>query len=250
MLILFTAGLLGGMINAIAGGGGILMYPALLAVGVPPINANATVSLAVLPGVLSATFGYKAQFRKIPKYFLWLVVPCMAGAFFGARLLASINPETFASLSPWLVLSAVVLLALQARIHRLIVNEKRLVKQVRRLAVPMLFVVVSVLSVYGGFFGAGFGLMMLVVLGFSRLKNAYQMSAVKNLCGVGITLVASVYFASKGLLDLPSGSMVAAGTVVGGYSGARLSQKISSHTVHDLTVITGLIISAVLLFNS
>ncbi len=249
-LLLFIPGIIGGAINAIAGGGGIILYPALLAVGIPPINANATVSFAVLPGAVAATVGYRQHLAQVAKHFLWLILPCMVGAFFGARLLATIHPDTFASLSPWLVLSAVILLALQSRINHIILSEKRLIKTTRRIAVPLLYLVVFGLAIYGGFFGAGFGLMMLVVLGFSSLKNQYRMSAVKNLCGIGISSVAASYFALHGLLSISSGCAVAAGTIVGGYSGSRLSQKISTHLVHDLTVAIGLIIAIVLLVKN
>lgn len=223
------------------------MYPALLAAGVPPINANATVSFAVFPGTVSATYGYKKHLGKVSKHFLWLIAPSMFGAFFGARILTKLNPESFAKLSPWLVLSAVLLLALQAKIHKLIVNEKRLVKTTKRIAIPLLFIVVFGLAVYGGFFGVGFGLMMLVVLGFSSLKNSYELSAIKNLSGVGVSAVAASYFALHGLIDVTTGLVVASGTLVGGYTGSKLSQKISSHMVHDLTVVLGLIISIVLI---
>ena len=246
-LLLFIPGLLGGIINSIAGGGGILMYPALLAAGVLPINANATVSFAVFPGAASAAFGYKKQLQNISKHFLWLIVPSMFGAFFGARILTKLNPETFSRLSPWLVLSAVLLLALQAKIHKLIVNEKRLVKTTQRIAIPLLYMVVFGLAIYGGFFGVGFGLMMLVVLGFTSLKNSYELSAIKNLCGVGISAVAASYFALHGLIDINTGLIVACGTLVGGYTGSKLSQKISSHMVHDLTVVIGLVISIILI---
>ena len=247
ILILFISGVLGGIINAIAGGGGILMYPALLAAGVAPINANATVSFAVFPGAVSATLGYRKHLEKVAKHFLWLIVPCMLGSFFGARFLANINPAKFAELSPWLVLSAVILLALQARIQSLIVDDKRIVNTTKKIAIPLLFIMVFVLAVYGGFFGVGFGLMILVVLGFTNLKNSYELSAVKNLCGIGVSFVAASYFAAHGLLDIPSGVVVAMGTIAGGYGGSRMSQHISSKMVHNLTVALGLIISVVLI---
>lgn len=249
VIILIGAGFLGGVINAVAGGGGILMYPALLAAGVSPVSANATVSLAVFPGTAAAVYGYRAQFKHVAKYFIMLIIPCMVGAFFGARLLTHIDPETFEAISPWLVLSAVILLALQARIHQLIVNEKRLIKTTRRIAIPLLYLVVFGLAIYGGFFGAGFGLMILVVLGLSNLKNSYQMSAVKNVCGIGITIVASTYFALNGLINVHGAALLAVGTSIGGYSGARLSQKLSSHLVHNLTVVIGFVIALVLLIK-
>lgn len=242
-LILLIAGTAGGIINAIAGGGAILMFPALLFAGLSPINAAATVSLAVFPGSVSSVVGYKKQFKTIPKHFLWLVLPSALGAAIGAQILININPKTFETFVPWLVLSAVLLLGLQARIHRVIVSKRQLVKTTARLAIPILYVSVLVLSIYGGFFGAGFGLMLLAFLGFSRLKNSYQMSAVKNLCGVAITLIAGIYFLKSGLIDLKLGLTLAAGCVVGGYGGAKLSQKVSSHSVHNISLLIGVLVT-------
>lgn len=244
--ILFLAGFLGGIINAIAGGGAILIFPAFLLAGLAPVNATATISLAVLPGTVSSAFGYKDRLATVPKHFLWLMVPSAIGAAVGAQFLIGINTETFESIVPWLVLSAVILLGLQAKIHRAIISQKQLVKTSSRLGIPILFTSVFILSVYGGFFATGFGLMLLAILGLSRLKNSYQMSAVKNLCGVALTLVSAAFFISSGLLDLRLGLIAAGGTLIGGYIGAKLSQKVSSHTVHNISLLIGISITVYL----
>lgn len=248
-ILLVGAGILGGMINAVAGGGGIIMYPALLASGLPPIIANATASLVVWPGSLTSAYGYRKDLRKVPRGYLWLVIPCFIGSIIGSVILANTNPVTFEKLAPWLVLSAVLLLATQSRIHRWVTKQSKR-RKIHWHTLPLIYLAVFPLAIYGGFFGVGFGLMMLAVLGFSTLKNVYQMNGVKNLCGVGMAVVSTVYLANKGLVDYGSGITMAAGTAIGGITGAKLAHKVSAHAVHDLTVVIGLVITIVLLVKS
>jgi len=228
-LLLLITGLIGGGINAIAGGGGIIMYPALLAVGLPPIIANTTSSLVVWPGSLSSAYGYRKE-------------------LIGSYVLIHTQAKTFEKLAPWLVLSAVVLLALQSRIHRWLTHQTKKQK-FHWHTLPLVCLLTFPLAIYGGYFGVGFGLMMLAFLGFTSLKNIYQMNGVKNLCGALMAIVATIYFAHYGLINWSAGLTMVCGTTVGGFVGARLSQKISAHLVHNLTVVIGLIISLVLLLK-
>ena len=245
-LLLITAGVLGGMINALAGGGGIIMYPALLASGLSPIIANATASLVVWPGSLTSAYGYRDELRKVPRNYLWLALPCLAGSIIGAVVLVNTDPGAFERLAPWLVLSAVLLLATQSRIHRWVTKQSKK-RRIHWHSLPLILIASFPLAIYGGFFGVGFGLMMLALLGFSNLVNVHQMNGVKNLCGLVMAVVATIYFANKGLIDFSSGLTMAAGTAIGGFWGARSAHRLSTHTVHDLTVVIGLIIVIVLL---
>lgn len=245
-LLLLGAGIIGGMVNAIAGGGGIIMYPALLASGLPPIIANATASLVVWPGSVTSAYGYRKELRKVPKSFFWLAVPCILGALIGASILVRTSSDSFERLAPWLVLSAVMLLATQSRLHRWLDHEKKK-RKIHWHTMPLVYAAVFPLAIYGGFFGVGFGLMMLVVLGFTKLNGTHQMNGVKNLCGVAMAVVSTVYFSRAGLIDYSSGLVMAAGTAMGGITGAKLAHKVSAHTVHDLTVIIGLVIAIALL---
>lgn len=248
ILLLFIAGLIGGAINAIAGGGGIIMYPVLLAVGLPPIIANTTSSLVVWPGSLTSAYGFRKDLRKVPRSFLWLAIPCLFGSLLGSYILIHTNPTTFERLAPWLILSAVALLALQSRIHKFVMSQTK-TKNHRWQTLPLVILAAFPLALYGGYFGAGFGLMMLALLGFSGLKNIYQMNGVKNLTGAVMAVVATIYFWHAGLINWPAGLTMAVGTTIGGYTGSRLTHRISAHLVHDLTVAIGLIISLVLLLK-
>lgn len=245
-LLLFFPGILGGMINAIAGGGGIVMYPALLASGLSPIVANATSSLVVLPGSATSAFGYREHLKKIPRYYYWMLIPCFVGGVIGSSILIHTNPVTFEGLAPWLVLSAVLLLALQSRIHRWLTKQSKK-RKIHWHTLPILCLATFPLAIYAGFFGVGFGLMMLALLGFTAMKSIYQMNGFKNLCGIVIAAVSVTYFSRTGLIHWQSGLIMATGTSIGGYVGSRLSQKISAHLVHDMTIVIGLIISIILI---
>ncbi len=221
------------------------MYPVLLAVGLPPIIANTTSSLVVWPGSITSAYGYRKELKKVSRSFLWLLAPCLLGSIIGSYVLIHTQAKTFEKLAPGLVLSAVLLLALQSRIHKWLTRQTKK-RQMHWHTLPLVCLATFPLAVYGGYFGVGFGLMMLAFLGFTSLKNIHQMNGVKNLCGVVMAIVATIYFAHYGLINWPAGLTMAAGTTVGGLAGSRLSQKVSAHLVHDLTVAMGLIISVIL----
>jgi uncharacterized protein len=243
IIVLILIGCVSGVINALAGGGAILIFPALLYFGLSSVSATATISLAVLPGLIGAIAGYRKELTQVPKSFILLVIPCLIGAVFGASLLYNIDPKVFDAIIPWLVLSSAVLLATQAKIHKLIVTEKRLVKTNKRLGFPLMILSVTVLSVYGGFFGVGVGLMLLAVVGLSsQIKNTYQLSALKSLYVSVMATTSCIYFVSSGLLNVRYGLTIAVGSAFGGYFGARYSKKISSHMVHNITVVLSFLI--------
>ncbi len=243
IILLILVGILCGTINATAGGGALLIYPTLITLGVAPVSATATISLAVLPGLVLATYGYRKEIKSSPKIFWWLIIPSTLGAIIGARALIEINPSKFETIIPWLVLSAVLLLMLQTRIHKLIITEKHLVKTNRKLGMPLLFLFVFALAIYGGFFGVGVGLMIIAILGFSsRLKTTFQINGLKSLCLIGVGVVGLVSFTNAGLIDFKYGSLIAIGTGIGGYLGSKYSRHFSSHVVHQFTVFMGIVI--------
>lgn len=249
LLIFFLPGIVAGMINAIAGGGAIILYPVLLVSGLSPIVSNATASLVIWPGSLTSAFGFRRDLKKVPVIFFWLLVPCLIGAIIGCYILVHTAANTFEKLAPWLVLSAVILLALQSRIHRWF-DQQTKKRKIHWHTMPLIFLLIFPLAIYGGFFGVGVGLMVLALLGFTHLKNIYQINGIKNLTSVTMALVATLYFAKVGLINWHAGLIMAAGNACGGYVGARLAQKVSAHVVHDLTVVVGLIISVVLIIKS
>lgn len=248
LLLLCLTGVLGGMINAIAGGGGILMFPALLAAGLPAIVANATTSLVVWPGALTSAYNYRKELHKIPSYYLILLIPAFAGSVIGSLTLVHTKSTTFEKLAPWLVVFAVLLLALQPLIHHFV--EVRSGRSLKRHPVRVILVIsllVFPLAIYGGYFGVGYGIMVLALLGFTNLKSIHQMNGVKNLSGAGIALFSTGYFAWHHLISWRAGIAMAIGTAIGGILGAKLALHAPAKIVHRITVVIGLIVALVLL---
>jgi uncharacterized membrane protein YfcA len=251
IFILLLAGFAGGIINAIAGGGGILMFPALLSVGLSPLAANATSSFVVWPGTLSAIYVYRKELAKIPRYYALLFIPAAIGAIVGARALLHTPGATFEKIVPWLVLFAVFMLAVQPAVHRRI--EARAGRKFRRHPLRVIGVIGLVmlpLATYGGYFGVGYGIMILAFLGYTNLHTIHQMNGVKNLTGATIAIISTVFFLRAGLIDWSAGLPMAAGTIMGGAVGGHLALRASGKLVHDATVVIGTIIALILLFQA
>lgn len=248
LLLLLVVGFLAGSINSIAGGGSFILYPILLSLGVPPINANATCSLIVFPGQTSSAFGYRSYIRKTPgKYFL-LFVPAIGGGLLGALLLGHTPNRTFEYIAPWFVLAAAILLMLQPRLHKWLFQKenKKLVRRHQLATMLGVGIAVFFLSIYGGYFGAGYGIMMLAFLGLTELTNIHQMNGLKNMTGIIISGIATIYFISVGLINWKYLPMLITGNLVGGLVGAKYSTKLESKFIRGIIIGIAFAISLIL----
>jgi uncharacterized protein len=239
VILLFGVGIIVGAMNAIAGGGLLLGFPALLAAGLSPLAANITGNIIVLPGLVSSAYGYRKYLRTVPRRYAVLLIPCFIGGMVGAITLRLTPSSRFEELVPGLVLFAVVLFAFQPfihfRLHRHMHSKSKRPKSLLPLAIALL-----PMALYGGYFGAGFGFMMLAFLGFTKLNEIHQMNALKNLAGSVIALVSIACLFSTHLINWHYGLIMAAGNFAGGYLGARLAQRISSHIIRIIVIVIGL----------
>jgi uncharacterized membrane protein YfcA len=240
---LFIACLLAGLVNSVAGGGIMVVFPALLAAGMPPITANATSNLISWPGALSSAYAYRAHLRKLPAKYLLLLIPCIFGALTGAILLEQTDSTEFAQAVPWLVLAAVCLFILQPFLHRHLAKN---LQEHRKAPLFVIGLALLPMSVYGGYFGAGFGFLMLAFLGFTRITSMHQINGLKNLASASITLVCTIYFGVTGLIDWTYAPVMIAGSLIGGYVGAHWAQRVNQVFVHNFIVVLGLFVAAVL----
>ncbi len=248
-VLLFLTGIIVGGMNAIAGGGMLIGFPILLATGMPALNANITANLISLPGQLTSAYGYRKYLRKVPLKYLWLLVPCAVGAVIGALILRHTSSSSFQNIVPGLILFAVVLFAFQPLLHfHLHSHMSRRTKNIRTLVFIALAIVP--LSIYGGYFGVGFGFVMLAFLGFTSLHDVHKMNALKNLASATIALVSLAILFSTHLIDWHHGLAMAAGNMIGGYAGATLALKVSSHTVRIVVIAIGLTAAAYLAVRS
>ncbi len=238
-IILFGAGILVGAMNAIAGGGMLIGFPVLLAAGLPALAANVTSNIVVLPGSLSSAWGYRKYIKKVPGRYLFLIIPCLLGATIGALILRNTPATQFQHLVPGLVLFAIVLFAFQPYLH-FHLHRHMNGKTKSRQTLALISLALLPVAIYGGYFGAGFGFIMLAFLGFTKLHEVHQMNGLKNLAGASISIMSIICLFSTHLINWHYGFVMAAGGVIGGYYGALLTQKIPSHIIRIIVIVIGL----------
>jgi uncharacterized membrane protein YfcA len=242
VVIVFAAGLAAGAINAIAGGGTLISFPALLWIGRDPIVANATNTVAIWPASLTAAWGYRRELSTARRWLLLLIAPSIAGGAAGSWLLLRTPAPTFERLVPILILAATILLAGQEAISsRLgsLASQGRPAARWMALAIAFQFLV----SVYGGYFGAGMGILMLAALGLLGLTDLHQMNGVKNVLAVFINGVAAVYFALAAAVSWRDAGIMVAGSLLGGYLGARTARRFGRRFVRRAVVAIGIVMT-------
>lgn len=212
----------------------MLSFPTLtLACGLPQIIANATNSVGLWPGSLGGALGFRNLLAKTQHHLKTLLVPTILGSAAGSALLLSTSDRLFAQVVPWLILLAAGLLLMQPKV-KLLLNRGD-----RPLPTWVGMLIQFLVAVYGGYFGAGMGIMMLAAFALFMDGNVHEMNAVKNWLGVAINIVASSIFIAQGLVLPLHGSLLAAGAIVGGFFGARLSQKVDPNRLRNAIAIYG-----------
>jgi uncharacterized membrane protein YfcA len=237
-LLFFLTGLIVGGMNAVAGGGMLIGFPVMVALGVPPLVANITGNIITAPGQLASAWAYRNYLKRVPWSFALLAIPLLLGGAAGAIVLRQTSANDFAKIVPGLVFFGVALFTVQPLLH---FHLRQHLRGKHRTLIPLLFIALAMLplSFYGGYFGAGFGFMMLAFLSFAHLPDLHMMNAMKN---VGATLVSGVSLLclySTGHVDWKVGGIMATGAVIGGYSGARGSQRISSRWLRIGVIVVG-----------
>jgi uncharacterized membrane protein YfcA len=234
----------GGMVNSIAGGGTLLTFPALIALGVPPLVANATSTVALWPGALSSMYGYRDRLRGLQRWAAIFAVPSLAGGACGAWLLLNTPESRFEKIVPWLVLGATFLFGVQGTIaRRMRLPERRDSRDDGTFAPthgPAALTWQFLVGVYGGYFGAGIGILMLAVLGFMGFSDIHRMNGLKNWGGLCINFVAAVMFAASGIVDWAVALAMAVGAMAGGYAAAHLAQRVPQLLVRRAIVGIGI----------
>jgi uncharacterized protein len=237
------AALVAGFVNAIAGGGTLLTFPALVAAGLTPLAANATSTVALLPAALSSMLGYRGELAGARRWAALFALPSLIGGGVGAVLLLHTSNAAFERIVPWLVLAATALFLLQRPLLRLVrgAGEATLGDEALSARRPSLGLLAGQLAVgiYGGYFGAGIGILMLAALGLMGFTNIHRMNGLKNWGGFCINLVAAAGFALSGIVRWPVALGMAAGSVVGGYIGARAAQRVPQQVVRTAVAVVG-----------
>ena len=230
-----------GVVNAIAGGGSLLSFPALVFAGVPPVAANATNTVAIWPGTVSSTWAYRTLIAEERRRALILSVPSLIGGLAGSILLLHTSEKSFKAVVPWLILFAAGLLALQGPVARWVARKVPMEGD----RVPaLLWVAQFLISIYGGYFGAGIGILMLAAMAIFLPDTIQHANALKVLFSLLINGIAALYFLFAGAVHLPEAGLMAAASIVGGYVGAHVAQKLPAWLLR-YAVITYAVVIAV-----
>lgn len=240
---LFFAGMIAGAINSVAGGGTLISFPSLVAFGEPEIISNATNTAALWPGSFSGAIGYRKDTAVSRNLLITLAIPSFIGGLLGAAILVFTAPAIFNRVVPFLVLFATLMLASQDIISRKVrggsVGKEQVTLRGRIWGILFqLFV-----GTYGGYFGAGIGILMLGSLSIMGLRDIHKMNAIKTPLAAIINMTAFVFFALKGLVVWYLAFLMMVGAILGGYGGARLAKHVDPRIMHYAVVAVGFIVT-------
>ena len=239
--ILLAAAFVAGALNAIAGGGSFLTLPALVFTGVPPVVANATGTVALLPGYMAGAWGFKDDMQAPPGLSMKAVTAlALVGGAAGAALLLVTPDATFRRIVPWLLLAATAMFAFgpQLRTWASRGGSTSATPSPAKAALGMLAV-----SIYGGYFNGGLGILLLALLGLLGQTNLNAMNGTKNLVSAVLTAIAVAIYAAGGVVQWQQALIMMVAATLGGYLGARVARKIPAPWLRGGIVVTGLVMA-------
>lgn len=237
--ILFAAGLLSGIVNAVAGGGTFLTFGAMSVLGIPPISANATSSITQFPGYITSTLAYWSDIRAIWRSALLLCIVSAIGALGGALLLLALDNPSFRAMVPWLLIAATALFAAGPWL-----KPKPKPGQPAAVGTVPGALMQFVTAIYGGFFGAGMGVMMLATLGLTQSGDYHRLNALKNMFSIVIAAVAILIFVSGGVVSWPQAIVMIPAVAIGGYVGVWIAKRVPQNAVRGFVIAVGLFLAA------
>jgi len=243
-IILFLAAIVAGAINSVAGGGSFVTFPTLLFAGIPPVNANATNSVAVWPGQAASIGAYRRQFENLSRAIMTpLIITAVLGGVLGAWTLLKTPQKTFMQLVPWLMLAATLIFTMSGRVTRWVrrrtaSGEHPQYSNVRAVSIQIF------IAFYIGYFGAGAGILILAMLALLGMDEIHTMNALKALLTTISNGVAMVLFVAAHAVYWPETIIMAVGSVLGGYFGAYFAQRTKPEYVRAIVIVIGFTLSA------
>lgn len=239
--LLASAGLLAGGVNAVAGGGSLISFPALLAAGYPPVTANVTNTVALVPGYVGSVAGGRAELRGESGRLRSLGLVSVVGAVVGSVLLLTTPSQVFRAVVPFLILLGCALLLAQPRLAR------RMQARGDERRSPLLLVGVLLASVYGAYFGAGLGVVLLGLLGVFLAEPLARVNALKNVLSTVVNVVALVAFGLFGPVAWEAVLVIATASLAGGYLGGSVASRIPANALRAAVVAYGVVVAVILL---
>jgi uncharacterized membrane protein YfcA len=237
LLSLFTAGFLGGILNSIAGGGSFITFPALLFFGVPPISANATNTFASCAGYLSGAYAFRKDLYAHKRELPLIILISLAGGIAGAWLLLQTPEAIFREIIPWLLLFATLLFICGGKLNTTLKQFASYHQHASIVGRLLLLLLLLGICLYGGFFNAGLGIIVLSYLALAGYSNINTMNGLKLLVSSAISMIAIVLFVFSGVIAWHEGISVLLGTLVGGYVAAHVSRKLSQKHVRSFIIV-------------
>lgn len=238
------AALAAGVVNALAGGGTLLSFPMLLALGVPPVAANVTNTVALAPGYLGGTWAQRADLAGQGRRLRVLLPAAALGGLVGGILLLVTPERVFSALVPFLILGAVAVLALGDRVKRAVaMRVSGHAEGAERLLAPAVGVLLA--SVYGGYFGGGLGIILLAVLGTVLVDSLTRLNALKQCSSMVVNGMAAAYFLFSGQVVWPAAAVMCVGALAGGLAGGRLAGRLPGHVLQRLVLAIGVVVAGV-----
>lgn len=238
-ILLAAAAFGAGVLNAIAGGGSFLTFPALVFTGVPAIPANATSAVAVSPGYLGSALGFRAELARLPRSRLWIEgAVCALGGLGGALLLLVTPAKVFAAVVPWLLVFATVVFALGPWLLALRGSTAQAHPAARHAGL-------LAVAVYGGYFNGGLGILLMALYSITGERDIHTANALKNLNSLVLSLLSVAAFAWAGAIVWPQALVMMAAATAGGFAGARIARRLPAKAVRAVVVVTGVVMSAV-----
>jgi uncharacterized membrane protein YfcA len=240
--LVVLAGLAAGTINTVVGSGSLITFPTLVAVGLPPLTANVTNTVGLVPGAVTGVYGYRRELAGLGPVLRRLLPATLAGAVLGAALLLVFPATVFEAVVPWLVATAVLLVLGQPWLVR-----RAGLHAPRAHDAPWLWVAVGLTGVYGAYFGAAQGVLLIGVLGVGLALHLQQVNAVKNVLAGSANLVAGLIFMLAAPVDWVAALLVAVGAAAGGLLGARIARRLPAPVLRGVVVAVGIAALALLL---
>lgn len=243
-MLIFMAAVAAGFINAIAGGGTLVSFPVLLAVGISPVVANVTNTVALVPGTIGGMWSQRKDFKSQYERLLKLLPVAVIGGIVGGLLLLNTSESSFRSIIPYLILAATLLLAAQVKIKNWVVDRIGHAHSEQHNPMFMLSLVLLA-AIYGGYFGAGLGVILMAVLGYVTDDSMTRLNFLKQALAFAINLAAAIYFGFSGKVDWMIAFVMIFGSLAGGLIGGKLAGKIKPELLRWIVVSAGLIASLI-----
>lgn len=244
--LLFLAAVVAGVINSVAGGGGFIAFPALVFAGIPPVNANATNTVALWPGTVASSGAYRRRLERKQDWKMLgpLFVVSMLGSACGAVLLLKTPQRTFMHIIPWLLLGATLLFIFGGKLSSFVRERMRQHQRADLLHLAGITFLQLVTAVYIGYFGAGAGMIMLALFALMGMENIHTMNAFKTVLASVANGIAVITFIFAGAVAWPQAVLMIVGAAIGGYAGAYYAQKMDPAIVRRVVIAIGLAMTA------